>query len=299
MVNLEHLITENRNPETVDLDSMTPMEIVTIMNREDEGVIKAVKKVLPDVARLIEVCTKKLEEGGRMIYIGAGTSGRIGVLDAVECPPTFGVSDQVVMGLIAGGEGAFVKAVEGAEDDGLLAEKDLKYKLIAIRDLVLGLAARGRTPYGVGVLNYAKKLGCVTASIACNHNAAISREADYPIEVETGPEILTGSTRLKAGTAQKMILNMVSTATMVGIGKVYENLMVDLVRTNEKLEARLCNIVMEAAGCDRARAVQALSEAEGNGKVAIIMILSECGRLKAEEKLKEARGHVRRAVMQM
>lgn len=299
MVNLEHLITENRNPETVDLDSMTPMEIVTIMNREDEGVIKAVKKVLPDVARLIEVCTKKLEEGGRMIYIGAGTSGRIGVLDAVECPPTFGVSDQVVMGLIAGGEGAFVKAVEGAEDDGLLAEKELKEKMLSPRDIVIGLAASGRTPYVVGGLNYAKKLGCVTASIACNHNEAISREADYPIEVETGPEILTGSTRLKAGTAQKMILNMVSTATMVGIGKVYENLMVDLVRTNEKLEARLCNIVMEAAGCDRARAVQALSEAEGNGKVAIIMILSECGRLKAEEKLKEARGHVRRAVMQM
>lgn len=298
MVSLEHLITENRNPETMDLDSMTPMEIVTVMNREDERVVNAVKEVLPDVARLIEICTKRLEEGGRMIYIGAGTSGRIGVLDAVECPPTFGVSDQVVMGLIAGGEGAFVKAVEGAEDDGLLAEKELKEKKLSPRDIVIGLAASGRTPYVVGGLNYAKKVGCVTASIACNHNSVISKEADYPIEVETGPEILTGSTRLKAGTAQKMILNMVSTATMVGIGKVYENLMVDLVRTNEKLEARLCNIVMEAAGCDRARAVQALSEAEGNGKVAIIMILSECGRLKAEEKLKEARGHVRRAVMQ-
>lgn len=298
MVNLEHLITERRNPDTMNLDSMSPLEIVTCMNCADSHVADAVRRVLPQIAEVVDVCCQALQNHGRMIYIGAGTSGRLGVLDAVECPPTFGVSDEAVIGLIAGGEKAFVKAVEGAEDDIELAESELKNKNLQPNDIVIGLAASGRTPYVMGGLRYARKLGCITASVACNLNAEISKEADFPIEVETGPEILTGSTRLKAGTAQKMILNMISTATMVMVGKVYENLMVDLVQTNKKLETRSIRIVSEATGCDEKTAVENLNMAEGNAKKAIIMILLKCDCVMAEEKLQKACGHVRKAIEQ-
>lgn len=262
MIDLGGLSTEGRNPETMDLDTMSSLEIVEVMNREDARAVASVTGMLPRVAQAADWAIEAISSGGRLIYVGAGTSGRLGVLDAVECPPTFGVSPDVVVGLIAGGEDAFVKAVEGAEDDMALCVDDLKEIDLKPRDVVIGLAASGRTPYVIGGLRYARELGCKTVAIACNRDSQIGREADLAIEPVPGPEVLTGSTRLKAGTVQKLILNMISTATMVGIGKAYENLMVDVQQTNEKLRARAQNIVMEATGCTREEAVAVLADAE-------------------------------------
>lgn len=296
MIDLTKLTTERRNPDTMNLDSMTPMEFVEVMNREDAKVIQAVNRVLPEVAQVIEWTTEALKKGGRIIYMGAGTSGRLGVLDAVECPPTFGVSPDVVVGLIAGGEKAFVKAVEGAEDSETLGTEDLKEIGLNNNDVVIGIAASGRTPYVIHALRYARSLGVRTAIIACNKDSEMSREADIAIEPEPGPEILTGSTRLKAGTAQKLVLNMISTGTMVGVGKVYENLMVDVMQTNEKLRSRAENIVMNATDCDRETARQTIDEAKGSVKLAITKILLKCTIEEASEKLEESAGHIRKAL---
>lgn len=298
MVELEGLVTEAQNQNTIDLDCLTPLEIAQAMNAEDKYMVAAVEKVLPQVAVLIEWCTITLKQGGRILYMGAGTSGRIGVLDAVECPPTFGTSPEQVVGLIAGGENAFIKAVEGAEDSTTLGEMDLKEIQLTSKDIVIGIAASGRTPYVIHALRYAKKIGCKTAAIACNRNSAIGKEADLSIEVVVGPEVLTGSTRLKAGSAQKMILNMVSTGTMVGIGKVYRNLMVDVMQTNDKLEARAENIVMSATNCDREVAKRTLAESKGKVKPAIIMILRKCAYAQAEEALRQHHGYVRNVLEQ-
>lgn len=293
---LSGLGTEKRNPVTMELDEMTPLEIVSVMNQEDQSVVRAVEAVLPQVAEIIARATDSLRRGGRIIYIGAGTSGRLGVLDAVECPPTFGVTDQTVIGLIAGGERAFVKAKEGAEDDEEQGETDLQTIGLETRDIVIGLTASGRTPYVMGALLYARKMGCATAAISCNLNAEVSKAADIAVEVNTGAEVLSGSTRLKAGTAEKMILNMISTASMVGIGKAYQNLMVDVRQTNEKLVCRAQNIVMQGTGCTRECAVEALREANGEAKLAITKLLLSVDVKTAKQFLDQADGMVRQAI---
>lgn len=296
MIDLSVLVTESRNKETMGLDQMTPLEIVTVMNREDGKAVEAVEEVLPQIAQAIAWCTDSLKQKGRIIYIGAGTSGRLGVLDAVECPPTFGVSPDVVVGLMAGGTPAFVKAVEGAEDSQTMGEEDLKEIHLSPADIVIGLAASGRTPYVIYGLRYAKKIGCRTVAVSCNRDSEIGKEADLAIEPVPGPEVLTGSTRLKAGTVQKMVLNMISTGSMVGIGKVYQNLMVDVVQTNMKLITRAENIVMTATGCTREEARDSLEEAEGSVKLAITMILLHCGAKSAKTRLNRAGGYVRNAI---
>ena len=296
MIDLSVLVTESRNKETMGLDQMTPLEIVTVMNREDGKAVEAVGEVLPQIAQAIAWCTDSLKQKGRIIYIGAGTSGRLGVLDAVECPPTFGVSPDVVVGLMAGGTPAFVKAVEGAEDSQTMGEEDLKEIHLSPADIVIGLAASGRTPYVIYGLRYAKKIGCRTVAVSCNRDSEIGKEADLAIEPVPGPEVLTGSTRLKAGTVQKMVLNMISTGSMVGIGKVYQNLMVDVVQTNMKLITRAENIVMTATGCTREEARDSLEEAEGSVKLAITMILLQCDAKSAKTRLNRAGGDVRNAI---
>ena len=296
MIDLSVLVTESRNKETMGLDQMTPLEIVTVMNREDGKAVEAVEEVLPQIAQAIVWCTDSLKQKGRIIYIGAGTSGRLGVLDAVECPPTFGVSPDVVVGLMAGGTPAFVKAVEGAEDSQIMGEEDLKEIHLSPADIVIGLAASGRTPYVIYGLRYAKKIGCRTVAVSCNRDSEIGKEADLAIEPVPGPEVLTGSTRLKAGTVQKMVLNMISTGSMVGIGKVYQNLMVDVVQTNMKLITRAENIVMTATGCTREEARDSLEEAEGSVKLAITMILLQCSAKSAKTRLNRAGGYVRNAI---
>lgn len=293
---LDNLLTEARNPQTMELDSMTPLEIVTAMNREDARVPESIRPQLPNIARCVAWATEAIRSGGRLIYMGAGTSGRLGVLDAVECPPTFGVSPDVVVGLIAGGERAFVKAVEGAEDSRELGKADLEAIGLTQKDLVVGIAASGRTPYVLGGLAYANSLGCKTAAISCNPGSAVGQEARLAIEVAPGPECLTGSTRLKAGTAQKLILNMISTATMVGCGKAYSNLMVDVMQTNEKLVVRAQNIVMEATGVSRDSAKEAIAQAGGSCKLAVTMILADCTVEEAKERLERCGGSVRQAI---
>ena len=295
-LNLKNMSTETRNQNTMNLDIMTPLEVVTVMNQEDAKVPEAIKPALPNIAQCVTWAIQSIEAGGRIVYMGAGTSGRLGVLDAVECPPTFGVAPEVVVGLIAGGEKAFVKAVEGAEDSRELGRQDLVDINLEARDIVIGIAASGRTPYVLGGLAYAKEVGCHTVGISCNPGSAVGAAAELAIEVVPGPECLTGSTRLKSGTCQKLILNMISTATMVGCGKAYQNLMVDVMQTNEKLVVRAQNIVMEATGCDRETAAEKIGIAGGNAKTAITMILADCGLEEARERLAKAKGHVREAI---
>lgn len=293
---LDKLTTEKRNPNTMELDNMTSLEIVTEMNKEDANVSKAIEKKLPEIAQAVRWTVEAFEKGGRLVYIGAGTSGRLGVLDAVECPPTFGVSPDMVVGLIAGGEKAFVKAVEGAEDDQELGKNDLVEINLQKNDILIGIAASGRTPYVLGALAYAKEVGCHTVSIACNENSPVGKEAELAIEVVVGPEVLTGSTRLKAGTAQKLVLNMISTASMIGVGKAYQNLMVDVLQTNEKLHVRAQNIIMEATGVSREKAKETIDIANGSAKVAITMILADCSLEEANKRLEKSKGHVRQAI---
>ncbi len=296
MLDLTTLTTESRNKETMNLDEMSPLEIARVMNQEDEQAVLAVRKVLPQIATAISWATESLKAGGRIIYLGAGTSGRLGVLDAAECPPTFGVSPDMVVGMIAGGEGAFIKAREGVEDSKTLGAEDLKSKNLTEKDIVIGLAASGRTPYVIYGLQYAKSIGCRTVAIVCNLHSPLSRTADLAIEPVPGPEVLTGSTRLKAGTVQKQILNMISTGSMVGIGKVYQNLMVDVQQTNEKLKVRAQNIVMDVTDCSRERAAEALEASDGKVKTAIVMILKGCTSQEAGEQLEKAGGHIRQAI---
>lgn len=296
-LNLSRMTTEKRNPNSLNLDTMTPLEVVTVMNREDASVPQAISAHLPQIAQVVEWAIAALKAGGRIFYVGAGTSGRLGVLDAAECPPTFGVSPDLIIGLIAGGERAFTRAVEGAEDSPELARQDLIDRQLKPEDLVIGIAASGHTPYVVGALNYARERGCRSVALSCNSGADISKLADLAIEVVVGPEVLTGSTRLKAGTAQKLILNMISTASMVGIGKAYQNLMVDVMQSNEKLHARAENIVMEATGIERDAARKAIQEAGGSVKTAITMILANCSADAARARLEQAQGHVRQAIL--
>ena len=297
-LNLTGMTTEKRNPRTMQLDTMSELEIVTTMNEEDARVPLAIAKKLPQIAQAAHWAAEAFEQGGRLFYMGAGTSGRLGVLDAAECPPTFGVAPGMVVGLIAGGEQAFLKAVEGAEDDRALGQSDLEAYGLNAKDVVIGIAASGRTPYVLGGLAYARSVGCRTAAIACNTGSEIGRAADIAIEVEVGPEVLTGSTRLKSGTAQKLILNMISTASMVRTGKVYQNLMVDVMQNNEKLHTRAENIVIDATGVTRPEARSAIDAAGGSVKVAITMLLADCSADEARSRLEKAGGHVRAAIGQ-
>ncbi|MGX5466349.1 N-acetylmuramic acid 6-phosphate etherase [Bacillus toyonensis] len=293
---LENLSTEHRNEKTTNLDEMSIKEVLQSMNEEDRTVALAVEKEIEHIEKVVQTVIKSFEEEGRLIYIGAGTSGRLGILDAVECPPTFGTDDKMVQGFIAGGLKAFTKAVEGAEDREELAEEDLKSIGLNEKDTVIGIAASGRTPYVIGGLKYAHSVGASTASISCNKNAEISKYAKLNVEVETGAEILTGSTRLKAGTAQKLVLNMISTASMIGVGKVYKNLMVDVQSTNEKLVERSKRIIVEATGVSCEVAAEYYEKANCNVKVAIVMVLLQCEYGEALEKLKEAKGFVKKAL---
>ncbi len=291
-MDLTNLTTEKRNEKTTDLDKMSISTALKLMNQEDQQVAKAIQKVLPKIKPVIEATITAFKHGGRLIYLGAGTSGRLGVLDAAECVPTFGVSPNQVIGLIAGGKQAMTLAVEGAEDDLTLAQKDLSALKLNAKDVVVGIAASGRTPYVIGGLKYARDLGATTASIACNLDALISQYAEFAIEVDCGPEFLTGSTRLKAGTAQKMILNMLSTISMIGIGKVYHNLMVDVKPTNEKLVERSKRIIMQATDCTYEVAEKTFIEAKQDVKLAIVMLLTNCSAKEGKEKLQRAQGFV-------
>jgi N-acetylmuramic acid 6-phosphate etherase len=294
-VKIDHLTTEKRNPLTMDLDQLSAFEVVSLMNQEDAKVADAVNKQLPAIAKAVKLITKQLKLGGRVIYFGAGTSGRLGVIDASECPPTFSTTDEFI-GIIAGGDGALRKAVEGAEDSASLGVEDLKKLSITKEDVVIGIAASGRTPYVLGGLDYAKSIGANTVTVSCNPNSDIGKVADIAIDVEVGPEVLTGSTRLKAGTAQKMVLNMLSTASMVGFGKVYGNLMVDVNPSNLKLIERAKKIIMQAVPCDIETATQALADSGNKVKTAIVMVKLKCSKVEAEEKLKNSDGFIRTAI---
>jgi len=295
-MNLGALVSETRNPATSRLDEMSTLEMVTCFNDEDRKVPQAINAVLPEIAQAVELAAASFSAGGRLIYLGAGTSGRLGVLDASECPPTFGVPHGMVVGLIAGGPGALLKAVEGAEDDPALGEEDLKNLSLTAADTVVGLAASGRTPYVIGALRYAGAVGCATVAISCNPDSPIAHEAQVAISPVVGPEALTGSTRLKSGTAQKLVLNMISTGAMVKIGKVYQNLMVDVKATNVKLVDRACRIVVEATGADLAEAEHALKQTAFEVKPAILMILAQITAEQAAERLQRHKGFLRAAL---
>src|SRR5690625_4297004 len=293
---LEKLTTESRNPKTMNLDEMCIMDILRTMNEEDESVLLAIKNQLPNIEKAVHFAIESFNQGGRLLYIGAGTSGRLGVLDAVECVPTFGTEPDMVQGIIAGGTKALYEAAEGVEGDVASGEQDLKKIGLTKNDTVVGLAASGRTPYVIGALQYANSIGAKTVSISCNKDAEMSKHSSVAIELETGPEVLTGSTRLKAGTSQKMVLNMISTASMVGIGKVYQNFMVDLKPTNIKLEERSKRSIMEITGVSYEKASSYFEKSKRQVKVAIVMILLQCSYDEAISKLEQANGFVRRAL---
>ena len=295
-MNLGSLVSESRNPQTLDLDALSTLDLVNRFNQQDTLVAQAVKETLPEVAKAVDAAAAALKAGGRIIYMGAGTSGRLGVLDASECPPTFGVPHGLVIGLIAGGPGALLKAVEGAEDSQQLGEDDLKALNLTAQDLVVGLAASGRTPYVIGGLAFANQTGCTTVAISCNPGSPIAQIASIAISPFVGPEALTGSTRLKSGTAQKLVLNMISTGAMVKFGKVYQNLMVDMKATNVKLIDRACRMVVEATGTSREEAEEVLKQTGYDVKPAILMILSGLDAAAARARLDAHQGFLRAAL---
>jgi N-acetylmuramic acid 6-phosphate etherase len=293
---LNQLVSEERNPRTMDIDLMSSDEIVAVINAEDRLVPEAVGKTLPQIARAIDAVVAAFKAGGRLIYVGAGTSGRLGVLDASECPPTFGISPGMVIGLIAGGPSAVIHASEGAEDRPEAGAGDLREVNLTRRDVVVGIAVSGRTPYVIGALDYAKSVGAVTVAVTCNPASTIASMADISIAPVVGPEVLTGSTRLKSGTAQKLVLNMLSTASMVRIGKTYQNLMVDMIASNQKLVGRAIRIVMQATDCAEAEAEDALKRAGNDVKLAVVTILTGQSVEDARAAIKGAGGFLRRAI---
>ncbi|MDH5432869.1 MAG: N-acetylmuramic acid 6-phosphate etherase [Gammaproteobacteria bacterium] len=293
---LEKLVSENQNPETLDIDLLSTNEMLKMINSQDLLVAKAVSVVLPQIAEAVDIIAKAFVQGGRLIYIGAGTSGRLGVLDAVECMPTFGVEDGLVIGVMAGGEAAMFKAKEGIEDDPKAGEADLHELSISEKDVIVGIAASGRTPYVVGGLRYAQLQGAKTVSLSSNPDAEIAKYADINITPVVGPEPLAGSTRMKSGTAQKMVLNMLSTASMIKVGKSYQNLMIDLKATNEKLRARAIRMVMQVTGATEQEANASLIQADGKAKLAIFMLLSGRNRAESEQLLIESNGVLRKAL---
>ena len=296
MVELRSIDTEQRNARTMQIDTLPTLDMLTLINEEDHRVAEAVKEVLPDIAKSVDIIYDKLAQGGRLIYAGAGTSGRLGLLDAVECPPTFGVSTEMVVGLIAGGENAFVKAVEGAEDNYDMGREDLQKIGFSQNDALVGIAASGRTPYVLGAMDYARSIGAPVMALTCCRNSELSRHADVTMAPIPGPEVVTGSSRLKSGTAQKLVLNMLSTATMIKLGKVYGNLMVDVKCSNEKLYQRAVNIVCTATGVDNETAKKTLEASNYRCKTAIVMILLGLSCEEANAALDQARGHISAAI---
>ncbi len=293
---LEHLVSEERNPRSADIDLLPTTEILRVINREDRRVPDAVEKTIPDIARAVDRIVEAFRKGGRLIYIGAGTSGRLGVLDAAECPPTFSVPPDRVVGLIAGGADALVSAIEGAEDDAEEGVAALKGIAVTPKDVVVGVAVSGRTPYVVGALTYAKAIGAATVALSCNQESSIAQIADIAISPIVGPEVLTGSTRLKSGTAQKLVLNMLSTASMIRLAKCYQNLMVDLRPTNLKLTARAVRIVMQATGSAEEQAEEALRRSDHDVKLAILMTITGMSLEQAKTALSDAGGFLRKAI---
>jgi N-acetylmuramic acid 6-phosphate etherase len=293
---LEGLETERSRPELSELDTMAVPDLVRLMNEEDAGVAIAVGAAAGQISAAIDAVTLKLAANGRLIYIGAGTAGRLGILDATEIVPTFNTKPGQVVGVIAGGGGAVVEAVEGAEDDAAAGERDLRAVQLSPLDIVVGISASGRTPYVLGAVEYANQLGATTVGLACNKGTLLAAAAQYPIEVAVGPEMIAGSTRLKSGTAQKLVLNMISTIAMVRLGKTYGNLMIDLRATNEKLRARAQRIVQKAARTDPAEARRALDDADGEVKTAIVMLRTGTDAAGARERLKRSGGNLRQAL---
>lgn len=293
---LQQLVSEGRNPRTAEIDLMSSLDIVKTINAEDDAVAGAVSQTLPQVAQAVDAIVAAFHAGGRLVYIGAGTSGRLGVLDASECPPTFGVPPTMVVGLIAGGPDALVNAVEGAEDSADAGAADLRGIGLSARDVVVGIAVSGRTPYVIGALDYARSLAVTTVALTCNPDSPIAAMADILIAPVVGPEVITGSTRLKSGTAQKLVLNMLTTASMIRIGKTYQNLMVDLHASNEKLVARAVRIVMQATECSAQQAEQALEKTGNDVKLAILVQLTGVDVTAAMNALNNAGGFLRRAI---
>lgn len=295
-IDLTSMITESRNPASADIDSLPTLDMLRVINREDQTVALAVEKTLPQVAQVVDAVAQAFRLGGRLIYMGAGTSGRLGILDASECPPTFGTPAEQVVGLIAGGHNAILKAVENAEDNRELAVSDLKALNFSKKDVLVGIAASGRTPYVLGGMEYALSLGATVAAVSCNPDSEMSRLAGIAITPVVGPEVITGSSRMKAGTAQKLILNMITTGAMIRSGKVYGNLMADVEATNAKLVERQKRIVMAATECDRATAEQALAACDGHCKTAIVMILAQLSAGDAKALLAQHQGFIRDAL---
>ncbi|WP_420239690.1 N-acetylmuramic acid 6-phosphate etherase [Telmatobacter bradus] len=296
MKQLKTLMTERRNPASEALDSMNALELVTLINREDTRVPRAIGKVLPQIALAVDRIARQLARGGRMIYVGSGTSGRIGALDSSECPPTFGIDPRMVQFVMAGGEGALARATEASEDSASLGRKDLLRKRITKDDVVIGLAASGRTPYTIAALDAARLKGATTIAIACNRNSALGKAAEITIEVEVGPEVLTGSSRLKAGSAQKMICNMLSTGAMVRLGHVYSNLMVNLHMSNKKLRVRGQIILENLTAATPEAALNALEKSGWNLPVALVMLKAEVSKTEAMRRLKKSGGILRAAI---
>ena len=293
---LDKLTTESRNLNTSNIDKVSTLEMVKIINNEDKKVAEAVEKEIPKIAQAIDYVVERIKKGGRLIYIGAGTSGRLGILDASECPPTYGVSEELIQGIIAGGHEAIFRAKEGAEDSKELAIEDLKLKKLSSNDIVVGIAASGRTPYVVGGLEYGNQIGALTISITCNSDSEVSKTSQISIAPIVGAEVITGSTRLKSGTAQKLVLNMLSTGSMIKLGKVYGNLMVDVKATNKKLIERAKKIVCEATGIEKNLAEDILLKTDYDVKLSIFMILSGLSLNDAREKLLENDGYIAKAL---
>ena len=296
MVELKRIPTEQRNEATAHIDRMSTLEMVRLINQEDHKVADAVGREAQHIARAVDIITGHMKQGGRLIYVGAGTSGRLGILDAVECPPTYSTDPETVMGIIAGGYPAIFKAVEGAEDDFGLGEEDLKKVSFTEKDILVGIAASGRTPYVIGAMKYAKTLGAAVLGVTCCKDSEIDRLADIGIAPMPGPEVITGSTRMKSGTAQKMVLNMLSTGAMVKLGKVYGNLMVDVKPSNQKLIDRCATIVQNATGVSREVAKSTLEKCDYRPKVAIVMIENKLDEQSAIKELEKAKGHVAAAI---
>ncbi|MER2471097.1 N-acetylmuramic acid 6-phosphate etherase [Photorhabdus laumondii] len=292
-INLNNMVTESRNPASANIDTLPTLEMLKLINDEDKKVALAVEQTLPKVAETVDKIAEAFRQGGRLIYIGAGTSGRLGILDASECPPTYGTKPEQVVGLIAGGHQAILSAVENAEDNQQLGVNDLQALNFNAKDVLVGIAASGRTPYVLGAMAYAKSVGATVACISCNPESPMTQAADIAITPIVGPEIVTGSSRMKAGTAQKLILNMLTTGAMIRTGKVYSNLMVDVEATNAKLVERQKNIVMAAAECNREQVEQALTECDGHCKTAIVMILAGVSAQQAKALLEKHHGFIR------
>lgn len=296
MLELSLIATEQKNERTKNIDILSTLEVLQLINDEDKKVAFAVEKQLSHIAEAVEIIYEKIINGGRLIYTGCGTSGRLGILDAAECPPTFGTDPELVQALIGGGMKALVKAVEGLEDREELGAEDLKTIHFTNLDVLVGIAASGRTPYVIGAVNYAKSIGAKTISITCSPNSVLNSITDVSISPQPGPEVITGSTRLKSGTAQKMVLNMLSTSVMIKLGKVYGNLMVDVKATNEKLVERAVSIVKSTTGATDARAREVLAMCEYSAKTAIVMVKCNMNVAEAEEALIKAEGHIGRII---